>query len=676
MRKDAIGLFWQDLPEVKKEKKVKEKKEPPFKFWEQPGYLPKYEAVQHEFFSDLELLHAAQCNERLVYDVEVYPNYFIVSFKSLISKKIVYFELSDSHSFDPEKLKWVLDNFCCIGFNSIKYDAIILDLILNGATTSQLWWATEQLITFDVRPYELLKQCNIEPLRFNHIDLIEVAPLFASLKLYGGRMHVPRMQDLPFKPGMFLTSEQMIACRLYNFNDLQQTEFLYVELTPQIELREKLSVDYNQDLRSKSDAQIAEAVLNAEIAKLNGMRCTRPTIAPGTKYKYKVPGSIVYTTPLMQRVLQLVKDSDFVVGKDGSIEMPEQLRKLSIGIGSSVYTMGIGGLHSTEKGKTYIAANGYLLRDRDVTSYYPQIILNQALYPTHLGRAFLIAFSALVKMRLHAKESATALEKQYGSVEKMPDGIKQAYKTFVSTAESLKIVINGTFGKLANKWSVVYSPDLMVQVTVSGQLFILMLIERLELAGITVISANTDGIVSKFEPHQEELFNSIVAQWEKDTGLKTEETAYSGLYSRDVNNYIAITTKGKVKTKGAYGLGEKSRLAKNPTGTICSEAIIAFLKDKVPIEKTIRECKNIEEFVHVRHATGGALKDGEYLGKTLRWYYKKDQEGEIIYAKNGNKIPKSYGAKPLMTLPNGLPEDIDYDWYEREANEMLADLGY
>ena len=80
--------------------------------------------------------------------------------------------------------------------------------------------------------------------------------------------------------------------------------------------------------------------------------------------------------------------------------------------------------------------------------------------------------------------------------------------------------------------------------------------------------------------------------------------------------------------------------------------------------------------MHVRHATGGALKDGEYLGKTLRWYYAEGIEGELIYAKNGNKIPKSEGAKPLMTLPNEFPQDINYDWYIREAEEMLADLGY
>ena len=676
LRKDAIGMFWQDLPEVKKEKKVKEKKEPPERFWELPGYLPKYEKLEYSFFSDYELLEAAKNNERLVFDVEVYPNYFIVSFKSIQSKKIVYFELSDTLTFLPEKLKWVLENFCCISFNGIKYDSIILTCVLEGATTDQLWHITEQIITFQANPRDILHSCGIKKLQFNHIDLIEVAPLFASLKGYGGRMHVPRMQDLPFRPGTFLTEEQIEICRWYNFNDLEQTEYLYQELKTQIELRENLSVQYNQDLRSKSDAQIAEAVLNAEIGKLNNAKCQRPTIEPGTKYKYKVPSFLKFDTPLMQKVLDLVKISDFIVGEDGSIKLPSEIAKLDISIASSCYRMGIGGLHSSEKSKTYIAGNGFRIIDKDVTSYYPQIVLNQHLFPQHLSRNFLIAFRSLVKMRLAAKSSAKALEKEYGLKENMPPDILIKFKQFEVIAESLKIVINGTFGKFGSMWSVVYAPDLLIQVTISGQLFILMLIERLELAGITVVSANTDGIVSKFEEFQKPTFDAVVKQWEIDTSFETEETEYSGLYSRDVNNYIAISTKGKVKTKGAYGLGEKSRLSKNPTGAICSESVIAFLKNKTPIEKTIRDCKNIEEFVHVRHATGGALKDGEYLGKTLRWYYAEGIEGELIYAKNGNKIPKSEGAKPLMTLPNEFPQDINYDWYIREAEEMLADLGY
>lgn len=66
----------------------------------------------------------------------------------------------------------------------------------------------------------------------------------------------------------------------------------------------------------------------------------------------------------------------------------------------------------------------------------------------------------------------------------------------------------------------------------------------------------------------------------------------------------------------------------------------------------------------------------EYLGKAIRWYYAKNVVGEIVYAKSGNKVSRSDGAKPMMDLPEEFPTDVDYDWYEKEANKILAEIGY
>jgi DNA polymerase elongation subunit (family B) len=58
----------------------------------------------------------------------------------------------------------------------------------------------------------------------------------------------------------------------------------------------------------------------------------------------------------------------------------------------------------------------------------------------------------------------------------------------------MKIAANGVFGKLGSPWSILYAPHLMVAVTLTGQLALLMLIERAERMGISVVSANTDGV--------------------------------------------------------------------------------------------------------------------------------------------------------------------------------------
>ena len=240
-------------------------------------------------------------------------------------------------------------------------------------------------------------------------------------------------------------------------------------------------------------------------------------------------------------------------------------------------------------------------------------------------------------------------------------------------ADGKKVSINGSFGKLGSKYSTLYSPDLMLQVTLSGQLSLLMLIERLEWAGIPVVSANTDGIVIRCPKNMRLHMGLIVAQWEKETDFTTEETEYSALFSRDINNYAAIKLKGGVKTKGCFS---DTSLSKNPTNTICRDALIAFLEHGTPIHDTIWNCRDIRKFLSVRTVKGGAVKDDQYLGKAIRWYQSTQVVGDIIYAANGNKVPSSENCRPLMELPAEFPDDVDFARYEVETIEMLKEIGY
>jgi len=132
----------------------------------------------------------------------------------------------------------------------------------------------------------------------------------------------------------------------------------------------------------------------------------------------------------------------------------------------------------------------------------------------------------------------------------------------------------------------------------------------------------------------------------------------------------------KVKTKGAYSIPEGIfRFHKNPTNTICVEAAIDHLIKGVKIRDTIKACKDLSKFITVRTVKGGAVKDGVYLGKAIRWYYATGTAGEIIYASSGNKVPKSEGAEPVMQLPDEFPNDIDYGRYEGDAWQILKDIG-
>jgi hypothetical protein len=433
-------------------------------------------------------------------------------------------------------------------------------------------------------------------------------------------------------------------------NDLLDTVLLTQAITPQIELRCSMSKRYSVDLRSRSDAQIAEIVIRNAVEKRKGYRIGKEPVEVGKPHQYKLPSFLQYQTPLMKAVLSVVKDSRFIVAENGRIGLPTELSSLSIVINNGTYQLGIGGLHSKEKCKGYAETESMIIRDRDVTSYYPRIILNQKLAPKAMGKDFLIVYKRIVNERIAAKHRGDKV-----------------------TAECEKIIVNSSFGKMGNQYSSLYSPQLVIQITLTGQLALLMLIETLELAGIEVISGNTDGIVIYTNKTNEKLLNSVVKQWEKITGFETEETVYKAIYSRDVNNYIAVKSDNTTKLKGAYRLKD---ISKNPVNEVCINAVVNRLTHEIAVEETIESCKDIRDFLTLRVVRGGAYKDGVYLGKTVRWYKSINCPGPIIYAKSGNDVPLTEGCRPLQELPTVLPDDIDYKWYIANCYSILEDVGY
>jgi DNA polymerase elongation subunit (family B) len=464
-----------------------------------------------------------------VFDVECYPNFFLVLFKDVETGKVTRFQASPNVQLDVVGLRRMLTINRIVGFNSRNYDIPMCMLALKTPIPYELYLASCKIISEGMWIKEFMELYGLERHNFDSIDLIEVAPLKGSLKIYAGRLHCTKMQDLPFDPHAEVTAEQAKLLYTYCCNDLENTILLWNELAGQINLRGELSNQYGQDLRSKSDAQIAEAVIGSEVAKIIGYY---PRRSEGIKKKvnYDVPNNVSYSSPRLQLLLEEIRGAKFSVNVNGGAEMPDCLNT-TIRIGHGSYRMGIGGLHSSEKSVFHVADESTFLIDRDVASYYPSIILNQRLYPSHLGPAFLEVYETIVARRLAAKAAGNKL-----------------------VAESLKITINGGFGKFGSKWSILYSPQLLIQVTISGQLYLLMLIEMIEASGIEVISANTDGVTIKCPKSRYNDLQATIKHWETVTGFATEEGRYKSVYMRDVNNYIALKEKGGYKLKGAYAI--------------------------------------------------------------------------------------------------------------------------
>jgi len=566
------------------------------------------------------------------------------------------FEMRDSEGLDYNGLRKYLTHpkLEIVTFNGTTYDLPICRLALSGADCASLFNATKKIIEQNMRPWDFYRDYQLHELETDHIDLIEVAPGMVSLKIYGGRMHTKKLQDLPIEPGTVLSAEDMDVVKQYCHNDLRVTIELACKLKGQIDLRRDMSKMYGLDLRSKSDAQIAEAVLKADTEKLTRRQVKKQSI-DYTRFFYNPPAYVRFITPYMQEKLEIIKTSEMVVKSDtGHVEMPKAIENMKIEIAGKSYKVGIGGLHSQESEVSHYAEEGWHISDVDVTSYYPNLMLNMEMYPQAIGENFGKVYRNILDERIVAKRAG----------DKVKDG-------------ALKIVLNGTFGKTSSRYSILYNPEMMVRTTLTGQLSLLMLIELLEHRGISVLSANTDGIVVKYSDEQEPLFKKCVSVWEKASNLNMEYTQYRSIHNRDVNNYIAVKTDFKVKTKGVYALPEygASPLMKSPQNSICVNAVVNYLVDGTPVEESVRKCTDIRKFITLRTVQGGAVKEGYTLGKAIRWYYAKGVEGAITYKTNGNTVPRSEGAKPIMDLPDELPDDVDYDWYIRECREILMSLG-
>jgi len=617
--------------------------------------------VAREYMTETEIRD--NIGSDLFLDVECYPNYFMCGFKHNTLNKFICLE----NDFNPQFLSWLLFNYRTIGFNSITYDLLMLwasyvnrDPRWLKNISNTIIPQTEEERKHRIPTKELEKQFNFKIFKTPHIDLFNVCPGKGSLKLYGARLHSPRIQDLPFEHTKELSNHEIDIVRNYNFNDLDNTQLVYNFNKDRMDLRASMGAEYSEDLMSKSDAQIAEVVIAKEVGKVLGYRIQRPEIAAGTTYKYQTPSYIQFASDELKELLRKVEAAEFRVGGSGTIELPTEL-DTKVQIGKNSYSFGLGGLHSNEKTVAYRTTETHLLVDRDVVSYYPRIITTLELCPVAMGRAFLEVFESIIKRRLHAKE----------------------YKIF-ATDKGLKIVINGTSGKLSDYWSKMYSPGLTMQMTITGQLALLMQIEMMHYNGIEAISANTDGVVYYCPRDKYELFNKWIKFWENETQFVTEETLYSGYFASDVNNYYAIKSEAtsikSVKVKGRFsevGSQTGTQLDNNPIRLICSDAIMNLLVHGTPIEDTIRNCKDLTRFVTVRQAKApGAHKDGVYLGKVLRWIYCKDIVGTINYVGSGNKIPETEGALPLQDLPETFPENLDYDKYIELTKTILIDIGY
>ena len=580
----------------------------------------------------------------IVFDTELLGGRFLFKGRVLENRNLVTIW---GHKPDAlVKLREVLSSGCLfVSFNGIKFDLPVTAAVLAGLPYEKVKRIANAVVQDQVQPWQISKMYGLPELKIDHIDLIEVAPSFVGLKAYGSRMHMRWLKDLPFPHDVeSLTEEEFQQVDTYCENDLDTTEELYRRLRPQIDLRIQMSEEYGVDLRSKSDTQMAET---AFIQRL-GLKHTTTKVP--YSIRYVMPSFITFESTELQALAERIQDHEYLMNQTtGHVILPDFLKEV-VKFNKGSYQLGVGGIHSTHDRKVcHVATEDYIITDIDAASYYPSIIINCNLIPKNTGERFLEEYRTFYDRRIAAKKA----------------GDKKI-------AEGLKVPLNGTFGKTASRWSPLYSPDLALAITLTGQLTLLGLIERLEAVGATCLSANTDGICIGCPAETYPRVQDGVKQFEELTKFEFEYTPYRVLAMKDVNNYFAVKTDRSVKTKGIYAA---QTLSKNPNAQVCSTAVANWLAHGVPFEETIY-ASGIEGFLSARSVTGGGVQGGEYLGKVVRWYNSTDKTlPPLTYKSNGNKVPKTDGARACMLLPDAIPEDLDYEWYIKEAIKIAINVG-
>ena len=172
------------------------------------------------------------------------------------------------------------------------------------------------------------------------------------------------------------------------------------------------------------------------------------------------------------------------------------------------------------------------------------------------------------------------------------------------------------------------------------------------------------------------------------TQLQLETLEYSKMIIGDVNNYIAIDTKGKTKCKGRFEFDELA-LHKNKSLLIIPKAWYAYFVNGVDPVEFLEKNRNIYDYCAGAKLKGNwffeerGLKDGVYVQKKLQKlvrYYISNKGIKITKCNPDGREIQLESGKPLQTLFNKYEEkpwsdyDIDEQYYLDKIYEEIKKI--
>jgi Suoliviridae DNA polymerase len=614
-------------------------------------------------------------NEILLYDIEVFPGFFMTGLKNFKTKEIWYWEVSEYRD-DRQEIYKFFNKYkgYLVSFNGIYYDNVVVSFFLKEY---------KKLKTLSVSDFlDQIKKCSNAVIdRENNYDKLKSyiwyenswkdIDLFLywskglriskkiSLKGLGIQLGYHTVQELPYHPDLVLNRSQMDDIIEYNTkHDLGILELLTQEMQQDINLRFFVKKEYGLNCLSMDAPKIASEVLLKAFCDKTGQEPVEVR-----KWRYE---------PYYGLIDKLLEDVSFSFKNKQLQEVYERIlksdRKFSeefvfiSGETSLNISLGIGGIHSLVENKCYESKGDTILVSSDVASLYPANIIN---YDICRFPEVMQLYSEIRDQRLISKKKK----------EKQKD-------TF------LKLVLNSFSGLIDNEYSWLYFPEGALKLRIIGQLLMLKALDECVDKGYKVIALNTDSIDVEIGKKDLQNYTDIIDNVGKDYRVIFEHENIQWTKFLNINNYIQLSAEGKVKRKGMFKLDYNEKgdreipLGDSVNELVVPKALSLYFVNGVDIEESISHPKDYNFHIFNYCASKKVNRDYTvwYNGQqqqNLNRYYAANPAPYLFKKKKGKDTMEHISKDTPVIIYNNHKEDqykINYQYYINKARNIIRAL--
>lgn len=635
----------------------------------------------------------------LIYDIETVRAMFLVCFYDPVEDKYYDFEMSRRVNQLDSLIRFIEthEEYYFVGYNNLRFDSQVIEYIIRN---HDKWidLSTDEIIALiyqkaqdiiDNANYEISPEYREENLSYKQVDLFTIAGydninIRTSLKSLEFSMCLENIEEIPISHTIeSMTDEEMNGTIKYCHNDVFATYRFYKVTIGETDIplykgknkiADRLIMEQEFGLKclNWSDVKIGTEWNKIDYLKLK--KKSEGDIRPkeiktfyGKPFKNFFPKWVKYQTPELKKFVR-----EF--GNTYALAQKQEFHfTFSNGLNA---TIAKGGIHSTETGRFIQPSESELYIQSDIGSQYPNAIRKYKVEPPHLP-----GWNDLIVSKIERRLKYKKLGKETGDPK------------YNSMQEMGKLALNGGgYGKLNCKGDFQEYPYGMLQVTIGGQMEILMIVEDLIMKGFNVVSLNTDGFDSVIQKSRYNEFVSILEEWEKviDNNIigKFEHTEFLWIAQTSVNDYLALKSNKEAKEKGDFEIDKL--LHKNNSARIVPIALKEYFVNNVPIEETIKNHTNIYDFCIRQkasrnfHYEGITKSTGEksVYNKLIRYYVSNTGE-KIFKIKNPECITNAPEKSQVEAgdwvcyVCNVLKKDhpttnVNFNYYIERANRIIA----